>query len=832
MALGAGAEISPVEPDQGHTCEGRQSCQRTSAAGIHWGEIQSKNLFMKKMGIAAMLLLWTVGAVAQHSISGKILHGQQALEGATIVIQGPLQTSTLSLADGSFFVGNLPAGEYSISSSFSGFQTQRQRVTLPVKAKLLIELTELKTSLQPVEIKALRAGENAPFAQSNLSKAVIEKNNLGQDIPFLLNQTPNVVINSDAGNGVGYTGIRIRGSDATRINMTINGIPYNDAESQITYFVDLPDFLSSVSSVQIQRGVGASSNGPGAFGASMNFSTHEYNEEAYAQSNNSFGSFNTLKNTIKLGSGLIDKKFTIDARLSRLSSDGYIDRASSNLLGAYFNAAYWGKKSSLKLNVLLGKEKTYQAWNGISADDLKNRRTYNSLGTDKPGDPYANQTDNFWQNHYQLFWTKTFNSFWSFNTAAYLTTGKGYYEEYKGTQDLADYGLASEETDLIRRLWLKNKLFGQIFSAQYEQGKTALTVGGGWSHYPARHFGNIIWAETQPSLQHQWYRLRAHKTDANLYTKYQYKLGKDWNVFADLQGRYAQYKIDGFRKSPDVKVNKDWFFVNPKAGISYSSANWSGFASYALGHKEPNRDDFEAGVNQLPKPEQLHDFEANISRKNIVPGWSLSLTGYYMLYKDQLVLTGKINDVGAYTRTNIPRSYRAGIELESRYDYKWMSIRYNGSFSRNKVKNFTEYIDQYDVDWNWTGQTSVQYGSATIGYSPSTVQYGSASVRPVKNAELEWANKYVGSQYLDNTGNPNRMLDGFFTSDIRGSYSFHFRNWLKEIKITLQANNVFNKLYQPNGYSFSYYYTTDLITENFYYPMAGTNYMAALNIRF
>ncbi|MES2647893.1 MAG: TonB-dependent receptor [Bacteroidota bacterium] len=784
--------------------------------------------------LAGCIFSYTIEA--QLSLSGKISDQSNALQGATVVIIGPVKATSMSDAAGVYYFNNLPAGNYSLSSSYAGYQQQKLNIQLPVNGNVDLQMTALNAVLLPVEIKGIRANERAPFTKSNLDKTFIEKNNLGQDIPNLLNQTPNVVINSDAGNGIGYTGIRIRGSDASRINMTINGIPYNDAESQGTFFVDLPDFISSVSSVQIQRGVGTSSNGAGAFGASMNFSTHEYNEKPYGELNNSFGSFNSFKNTLKFGSGLIGGKFTIDGRLSNISTDGYVDRASSSLQGGYLNAAYWGKKSSLKLNVILGKEKTYQSWYGISVTDLKNNRTFNPAGTEKPGEPYDNQTDNYWQNHYQLIYNKQFNNQVTLNTSFYLSTGRGYYEEYRAGSELGDYGLqpvikgsdTTYSTDLIRRLWLKNKLFGQVFSIQKTKGKSQVTIGGGWSYYPGKHYGDLTWTAADPTLTNRWYDLDAKKSDANIYAKWQYTLTSNWSLFSDLQYRYAHYSIDGFRNNPDVRINEHWNFVNPKAGISYSKNNWSGFFSYAIGNKEPNRDDFEAGKLQLPKREQLHDFELNVLRKNILQGWNAGVTLYYMYYKDQLVLTGRINDVGSYTRTNIPKSYRAGIELETQYQWRKGNIRYNLALSNNKLKNFTEYIDDYDNG----GQVAVKRGNPDIAFSPSIVQHAAAGYQFINNGEIEWLSKYVGKQYLDNSSDSFKSLDDFFTNDIRINYTIPFKKALKEIKLVLQVNNLFNVMYEPNGYTFSYIYNNITTTENFYFPMAGRNFMAAINIKF
>lgn len=689
--------------------------------------------------------------------------------------------------------------------------------------------------LQPVEVIAVRAGEKAPFAKTTVTKKEIEKNNLGQDLPFLLNQTPSVVVNSDAGAGVGYTGIRIRGTDASRINVTLNGIPYNDAESQGTYFVDLPDFSSSVNSIQIQRGVGTSSNGAGSFGASINLATNEINKKFYAELNNSYGSFNTLKNTLQFGSGILKNHFTIDGRLSRISSDGYINRAKTDLKSFYFSTAYVAEKSSLRLNIFSGKEKTYQAWNGVPEYLLNTDRTYNSAGNEKTDSPYNNETDNYTQTHYQLFYNQKLNDFWKGNIAVFLTKGNGYYEQYKANKKLADYGLPNyndgtttiKKTDLIRRLWLDNNFYGSIFSLQHRKNKTDFTFGGGWNGYDGKHFGEITWAKVQAAVpaNYRWYDLTAHKKDFSLYSKWAQQWTTDFQSFVDVQFRAINYTINGFRDNPSLLIKNNYNFVNPKLGITYNKNSWQAYASYALAQHEPNRDDFEAGNNNQPKPELLNDFETGIETKKTTYSFGANL--YYMKYKDQLILTGKINDVGAYSRINIPNSYRAGIELQGKYIFsKCLNIAANIAFSKNKMKNFTEYLDDYDNG----GQKANFYSSTDIAFSPNTVAGGSINITPVKNGEINLISKYVSRQYLDNTSLKSRSLNPYYTQDIRLSYVLENKVF-KAVTFIAQLNNVFSKKYEPNGYSFSYIYGGSLTTENFYFPMAQFNCMVGVNVR-
>lgn len=693
-------------------------------------------------------------------------------------------------------------------------------------------------ALSPVEVRAIRAAETTPFSKTNLSKKDITPLNLGQDLPFILNQTPSVVANADAGNGIGYTGLRIRGTDATRINITLNGIPFNDAESQGSFFVNLPDFTSSVQSIQIQRGVGTSSNGTGAFGATVSLSTNEVLKQAYGEISNGFGFFNTWRHTVKAGTGLINERFTIDARLSRISSDGYVDRASSDLQSFYLSGAWLGDQQSLRLNIFSGKEKTYQAWNGLPASLLKTDRRYNSAGTDRPGEPYDNETDNYTQTHYQLFYDVNAGSNWHFNTALFLTRGKGYYENYRGGEAFEDYGLPPislngallEETDLVRQKWLDNHFYGQIFSAQYQKERQQFTLGGGWSVYDGLHHGDIVWAQYGFPEGFRYYDNDALKSDINLYAKWQFPMGQRWNGFTDVQYRHVSHDMNGFSNNPELDIRRRFNFINPKAGISYQYREWQAYLSYALGNKEPNRDDFEAGLSNQPRHETLHDVEAgvNLSRAR----YSLGATIYLMYYRNQLVLTGQINDVGAYTRINVPESYRAGVELQGQYQFS-NRLRATGnlSLSRNRIKSFTEYLDSYDGNFDWIGQEAVEHQNTPIGFSPSVITNLALhwQVRPSLNLSL--MGKYVGSQYLDNTGSSARQLDDFYTQDLRIVYSLK-KLLFREIDISFQLNNLFNRLYEPNGYTYGYLFDGNVVSDNYYYPMAGRNFMMQLTARF
>lgn len=715
-------------------------------------------------------------------------------------------------------------------TSLSFSQANQQE---PIVGKSIVEYGDtIKSKLmEPIEIRAVRAEKNYPFPQNLITKRNIEKNNLGQDIPFLLNQIPGAVVNSDAGNGVGYTGIRIRGTDASRINFTLNGIAYNDAESQGVFLVNLPDFLSSTNNIQVQRGVGTSANGPGAFGATINLMTNEVQEKSYATLSNSIGSFNTFKNTIKTGTGLINGRYTVDARLSNISSDGYMDRSSSRLQSFYVSAASIKEKSSLRLNVFSGKETTGQAWYGVSEEQLLTNRKFNSAGSEKPGDPYENETDNYTQTHYQLFYNKKINSQWDFNAAVFATTGNGYYEQYKANQNLTDYGFIpspiggnpTPEADLIRQLWLDNVYTGTNFSFQKKYKNNEIILGGGASNYDGNHFGKVIWSQAAIEKDYKWYDLDAQKQEKHLFGKWLKKIN-DFHVFGDVQLRNVRYDIEGFRNNPDLAINQDWLFFNPKVGLRYTKNNNSFFASFAIANKEPNRDDFEAGTREIPKHETLNDLEIGFERNT--KKMKLAITTYYMHYKNQLVLTGKINDVGAYTRTNIPVSYRAGLEIESNFIInKKLQFLNNIALSSNKVKNFTEYYDDYDAG----GQKTNFYTSANIAFSPAIVENATLSYKPFEKTEIRLNSKYVSRQYLDNTSRIDRSIAPFFVQDLMVNHIFKTKS-ISSIELLFQVNNIWNKLYAPNGYTFSYLFNNQVSINNYYYPMAERNIMIGLNI--
>jgi iron complex outermembrane receptor protein len=707
-------------------------------------------------------------------------------------------------------------------------------------------LSRREHALQPVEVRALRAGDRTPFAKTDISAQEIEKLNQGQDIPYLLQYTPSAVTTSDAGAGIGYSGLRIRGTDGSRINVTLNGIPVNDAESQGVFFVNLPDLASSTGSLQVQRGVGTSTNGVGAFGAAISVNNMDQMEKAGAEGSFSFGSFNTQRYTVKAGTGLLSNGLQFDVRLSKISTDGFIERSASDLKSLQLLAGWKAsERTQFRFLMLTGTEKTGQAWNGVPEDSLRTNRRYNELGRKADGTYYDDQTDNYQQDYYQLFADHKINPYLTAHLGLFLTRGRGYYQEYRLGEAFGDYYLPDfttpagdtlTETDMIRQLWLDNKHYGSVFSLFYERNKTALTLGGSLARYEGYHYGFVKWAEYGVPADHRWYHLGANKNDVTLYGKAQQTLGRALVLFGDLQYRYVGYRIDGFRKNPTLHPEAEYHFFNPKAGLSYflrdaATDRQRVYASVAAANKEPNRDDFENAAQQQPRPERLLDVEGGyeIRRRN----WEAGANLYFMDYKDQLILTGQINDVGAYARTNVASSYRAGLELQGGWQpLYWLKATANATFSENKIRNFTEYMDDYDEG----GQRAISHGTTDIAFSPAVIGTGVLSFTPFRNLPhgqrigLDVFGKYVGMQYLDNTGDASRSIDPYALCDLRLHYGIKAGPF-REATLTLAVNNVFNRQYESNGYTYSYVYGGTTSTFNYYFPQAGTNWLLGLNLK-
>ena len=687
-------------------------------------------------------------------------------------------------------------------------------------------------SLDEVLVSAIRIDSKTPVTFTNLTKKEFKTRNLGQDIPILMNYLPSVVTTSDAGNGIGYTGIRVRGSDASRVNITINGIPYNDSESQGTFWVNMPDFASSLESVQLQRGVGSSTNGSGAFGASLNMLTDNYSKTSSGEISNSGGSFNSRKNTVKFSTGLMNDQFEIAGRMSVLKSDGYVDRASSDLKSYFLQGTFVGKTTIVKALVFGGKEKTYQSWNGIDAATLDSNRTFNSAGmyTDEFGNIryYDNETDNYQQDHYQLHWNEKISDKWKTNLAFHYTQGQGYFENYIEDAVFADYGLlpvgTEVTTDLIRQKWLDNDFYGTTFSSNYKDEKLNLVIGGAYNKYEGAHFGNVIWARfaSQSELGDRYYDDFATKTDGNLFVKANFQLTEKLSLYGDLQLRNVHYKVNSLETG---LVNENFNFFNPKAGINLDVNSKNAiYFSFARANREPNHDDYTSGN---PKSEQLNDFEL---------GWRLAteksnvnVTAYYMNYKNQLVLTGALSDVGAPLRENVGDSYRLGLEVDATIylSNKWL-LRPNIALSRNRNQDY-----YFQKDGNL-----MNYGNTNIAFSPSIVAGNCLTFAPSEKLQFSLLSKFIGKQFMGNIDSANSELPSYFINDFNISYEIQPKNIFKSVLFSLLVNNLFDTKYVSNGYYYTYDDTwtnpgnTITLDGAGYYPQAGINFLAGISMKF
>lgn len=819
----------------------------------------------------AVLGLFPLQALSQIEFSGTIRQTDSStISNAHITL---LDSPYLAESDdrGLFQFQVEKAGRYRVIVRHPDFAPKSFPIDLNAAMEMDIFLVPLVKSFEDLQIYSTRAQNLTPTTFTDLSKKEIECKNFGQDLPYLLESTPATVVTSDAGAGVGYTSVRIRGVDPTRTNVTINGIPINDAESHGTFWVNMPDFSSSTHSIQVQRGVGTSTNGAAAFGASLNVKSDNLNFKPYGELDNSFGSYGTLRNTIKAGTGLINSRFIVEGRVSRIVSDGFVDRAASKLLSGYFTAAYVGKKSSLKFVMFGGKERTYQAWNGVPQSKFEGdtaammehfNRNYYPGGTYSNSQDsvnffesdsrrynyylYKNEVDNYNQTHYQLHFSHVFSSKWNLNASGHYTRGFGYYEQFRRDDKFSTYGFdpinvngtVIDRTDLIRRRWLDNHFYGMVFSANYQNKGLTWIIGGGANNYTGGHFGEVIWARfaSNSEMNHVYYSNDAQKWEANIYTKANYQW-KKWNFFADLQVRHIEYSYVGFDENQGELVALEqrtpFTFFNPKAGLSYAiNANQALYASYAMANREPARTDFvESSAASRPTPEQLHNIEAGY-RINYA-NWRLNSNVYYMHYNDQLILTGQLNDVGAYTRMNVDKSYRMGLEVDGAYQVvKQFSINGNIALSRNKIVAFNEYIDNYDNydDLGNMIQDVVEHKNTDIAFSPSLVTGLGFTVTPIKHFNISWFTKYVGKQYLDNAQSVDRMLRGYSTSSINMNYTI-YNAFFKEIQVGVLVNNVFNKRYANNGYTWGYVSGGQRVIENFVFAQAGTNFMARILIK-
>ena len=818
---------------------------------------------MRKIIVMSALLLTSLSVFAQYTIKGKVTDAEtgQALQGANVLLVNSTQGMPTN-EQGEFSLTDLVAGEYKLVIRMIGYANYERSIDLKGDVDLNISLNRKTTSLSDVIVTGTRATEKTPTTFTTITGEEIKKQNLGQDLPFLLNWTPSVVTTSDAGAGIGYTGIRIRGSDATRINVTINGIPINDSESQGVFWVNTTDIASSAADIQVQRGVGTSTNGAGAFGGSINILTNGLSQEARAEVNTSVGSFNTQKYNAIFSTGLLKDRWAFEGRLSQITSDGFVDRASSDLQSYYLSGGYFGKKTSVKFITFGGDEVTYQSWYGTpearlrndaagieavianngftasQADNLRNSgRSYNFY-------EYDNQVDDYGQDHYQLHMAHKFNTNLNLTVAGHYTKGGGFFEEFRNDDDLADYGIADvvlggttiSSSDLIRRRWLDNDFYGVVYDLNYSTDKIDATFGGGVNKYIGDHFGEVIWARFSgdSDIRDRYYESRSEKVDFNSYLKMNYQANEKLNIFGDLQYRTVDYKGIGVDNDlRQIDFDKNFNFFNPKVGASYQLNNNANlYASFAIGNKEPNRSDIiDAAPGVDPQHETLNNLEIGYKRQSSTGSFEFNY--YLMDYKNQLVLTGEVNDVGAGIRTNVADSYRMGIELSGVMKLtKGLFWSVNVALSQNRINAFDEIIFDYGAAFDEFNEVRTTFTDTDISFSPSVVAGSQLSFIPTSGIEIALLSKYVGEQFLDNTSSDSRKIDAFFVNDLRINYAFETKT-IKEVSINLLVNNILNLEYESNGYTFGYFGGQSFeVRENYFYPQAGTNFLLSLGLSF
>ncbi len=787
-------------------------------------------LVKKAKRVAFLWVLFaTLMANAQTlTLSGTVTDSNlKPLEGANITVK-PQNQGTSTNFNGNFKL-KLNQGVYVIEVSYVGFKTITQRLNLVNNQQITFQLHTDKTVLDEVLVSAVRVEKDAPVTYSNVTKKQIEKRNLGQDIPILLNYLPSVTTSSDAGAGVGYTYYRVRGSDDSRVNVTINGIPYNDSESQGTYWVDLGDFASSAESIQLQRGVGTSTNGSGAFGASLNILTDAIAENPNAEIANSYGSYNTRKHTVKFSTGKLNDHFELAGRLSKVYSDGYVDRAYTDLKSYFLQASYVDKNTLIKALTFGGKEKTYQSWYGLSSEELKENRRQNPY-------TYDNETDNYWQDHYQLHWNQKINNQWATNVGLNYTKGKGYYEQYKKDSPVSNYNgiveatgedwYGNPATDLIVRPWLDNDFYVANFNAKYKNKAIEVISGASYSHYTGNHFGEVIWAKKfadDANIRDRYYFSDATKNDFSVFSKASFNIINQLKAFIDVQGRFVTYTTQGLTSDRNnLSIDKSYNFFNPKLGLTYKVNTKNNiYVSYARANREPNRNDFENGNDVTP--ESLNDFELGWRLKNEL--LQLNTNVYYMLYNNQLIQTGGLNDVGAYLRENVKDSYRLGLEIDANIVVsKRFTINQNITLSSNKIKNFI--LDRDGIQKN--------IGTTNIAFSPNLITANALNYMPIDNLQLSLLSKFVDKQYLSNTNTEASSLTGYFISDFNAVYTLKMNKIFDSIVFTGLVNNLFNREYVDRGYT--YLNTWDTPGKSFevqgYYPQATRNFLLGLTLKF
>ncbi|HEY0976726.1 MAG TPA: TonB-dependent receptor [Flavobacteriales bacterium] len=744
---------------------------------------------------------------------------------------------------GAFRISGLWTGAYAVRISFVGYTTLDTTVQLlQGDNTITFRLRPSTQVLGDATVSALRAGDRAPFARTVVTKEELQRINTGVDLPYLLDLQPSVVVTSDGGTGIGYTAMRIRGSDATRTNITLNGVPFNDQESQGAFLVNLPDLATSAEDIEVQRGVGTSTNGPAAFGASVNLRTTAVRKEAWGLVAVSGGSYNTQRYSVSAGTGLLGasdaSKFSFDMRLSSIATDGYIDRATADLKSYFLQAAWIGKDRSLRFITFRGKEITYQAWDGVPREVIDTNRTYN-------GYTYANEVDHYDQTHYQLLFEQRIGTKAALNLTLFRMLGEGYYEQYRADDELSTYGIDPAVIDgdtitttaIIRRRWLDNALTGANLSADIRLGPHRLVLGGSYSHNDGAHFGEVIWARYAGNgeIRDRYYDNDAQKNDANAFAKLTYAANATVDVYGDMQVRRVDYSFLGFNDALDnITQQVDYTFLNPKAGALWRLHEGGKlYASFAVANREPNRNDLEETTpTSRPRSERLFDYELGYERRS--GRISAGVNAYYMDYTDQLVLTGELNDVGAALRTNVADSYRAGVELMFAVQpVKRLTWRANATLSRNRVQRFEEYVD----DWDNGGQVLNTYTESDLAFSPALIAGSELGYRfwdhaSKGRADITFITKYVGEQYLDNSASADRMLDAYMVNDLRLNVSLVALKGTKSIDLNLTVRNLFNALYESNGWVYSYVADGRRQELVGLFPQAPLNVLGGVSVRF
>lgn len=785
---------------------------------------------MKNVFSILSFFLFALSAYSQEfQVSGTVTDGNSQLPGVLVRVENSSKFTQTNSAGN--YALQLEAGEHQLIFSFGN--QKRIRIDLSEDMILNVDMSDAQEVLNEVFLSAVRVTANSPITFSNLSNEEIEDRNLGQDIPALMQYLPGVVMTSDAGAGIGYSSIRVRGTESRGINVTINGVPYNDAESQGTFWVNLGDFASSVEDLQLQRGVGTSTNGAGAFGASLNILTDRYSYEPSAEIANSFGSYNTRKHTVKFSTGIFDDHWEFSGRASVIKSDGYIDRASTDLKSYFFQGSYIGETSLIKALTFGGSEVTYQAWDGIDADQLEENRRFNPAGAyeDDQGNLafYDNHVDDYKQDHFQLLWNERYGNGWSSNLALHYTYGRGFYESYRAGEDLLEYGIEPftangaevTESDLVTKKWLVNDFYGTTFNVQYQQEGLEVIAGGAWNNYEGDHFGEIIHARFAPSLPLQrYYDNQSKKSDFNVFSKATIEVSEKLSLYGDLQLRRIHYEVDGVEEEnvPFIVDDAHTFF-NPKAGLTYRFSESSRlYFSFARAHREPNRTDYEAGN---PEPEELNDYE--LGWRYASEKFQLNSNLYYMDYRNQLVLTGELNDVGSPIRRNSGNSYRLGLELDAvvmlHPKFSW---RPNIAISRNKN-------DEWYAPWD--GEL-VNFGKTDISYSPDIVAGNILEYRPIDGLEIKFLTKYVGEQYMSNLENEAALLEDYLVHDLNVQYTWRKAPVFDAVVFTGLINNIFSEEYVSNGYYYTYDWDGTTYDGAGYYPQATRNFLVGMTLKF